>query len=104
MTGPAPNWFGVGFNAQGMHDEPWAVIVDGFGNVTESKLHNQSPGIQLPLSVTLVSHIVENDLRTVVLTRPFKGATPDHYTFDPSNSQIGIIDAIGRMPQLSYHK
>ena len=28
-------WFGVGFNARAMQDNPWAVIVDGHGNVRD---------------------------------------------------------------------
>ena len=38
LTGPSSVWFGVGFNASAMKDAPWAIIVEGDGNVTERKL------------------------------------------------------------------
>ena len=38
VSGPADDWFGVGFGALAMADAPWAVIVDGEGAVTERKL------------------------------------------------------------------
>lgn len=53
-----------------MKDAPWAVIVDGHGNVTERKLADQSPGKELAKSVTLVASQSLAGKRTVVLTDP----------------------------------
>jgi len=105
ITGPAGVWFGVGFNATSMGDEPWAVIVDADGGVTERKLQDQSPGKQLQTSVTVVSSQQLEGQRMVVLTRPFQGATADHFTFDPAaKAQLNFINAVGGSPHLSYHK
>ena len=38
LSGPSDVWFGVGFNASTMGDLPYAVIVDGQGNVQERKM------------------------------------------------------------------
>ena len=52
MSGPADVWFGIGFGASTMNDKPYAIIVDGNGNVTERKLENHGPGSLLSNSVT----------------------------------------------------
>jgi len=105
LTGPAPVWFGVGFNGSAMKDGSWAIIVDGLGKVTERKLADQSPGTELSRSVTVVSTTSAGGLRTVTMTRPFKGATKDHFTFDPAaDTTLPFINAIGNKPDLSYHK
>lgn len=105
LIGPASVWFGVGFNGSAMKDKPWAIIVDGTGNVTERQLADQNPGKELYQSVTVVSTSVADGLRTVVMTRPFKGITKDHFTFDPlSDISLPFINAIGQKAELSYHK
>merc|ERR1712202_57548 len=85
VSGPSNVWFGVGFNASAMKDAPWAIIVDGSGKVTERKLADQSPENQLSASLKVVSSTTSGNLRTVVMTRPFKGATSDHYTFSATS-------------------
>jgi len=105
LTGPAQVWFGVGFNGSSMKDAPWTIIVDGQGNVTERKLADQNPGKELSQSVTIVSRSLVGGLRTVIMTRPFKGATSDHFTFDPvADTTLRFINAIGNSAKLSYHK
>ena len=78
MTGPASVWFGVGFGASAMKDSPWALIVDGSGNVTERKLKDQSGGDPLPPSVTLLRSSVEGGNRTVVLKRALAGTSKEY--------------------------
>ncbi|CAJ1420413.1 unnamed protein product [Effrenium voratum] len=98
-------WFGVGFGATAMGDRPWAVIVDGFGNVTERKLENHQPGTLLKPSVTVLESKVMAGVRSVVLTRSLKGASSDYYTFDPLKEEtVNFINAVGSGPTLSYHK
>ena len=108
MSGPAGVWFGVGFNAQQMSDEPWAIIVDGTsaGAVTERKLVDQKAGTQLKATVTVISNDVVDNVRTVKLTRSLKGATADYYTFqvDGASSQLPFINAVGSGPDFAYHK
>eukprot|EP00040_Diaphanoeca_grandis_P018294 m.96161 g.96161 ORF g.96161 m.96161 type:complete len:848 (-) comp26871_c0_seq2:157-2700(-) len=105
MAGPSAVWFGVGFNASEMSDEPWAVIVDGTGAVTERKLIDQQQGTLLTATVTVVSNKVEGDTRTVVLTRQLKGASVDYYTFDVSGKPaLPFINAVGSGPMFAYHK
>lgn len=71
----------VGFNAQAMRDAPWTIIVDGTGKVSERKLADQSSGRELAPSVKIVLNRVADGRRTVMLSRPLKGKTPDYYTF-----------------------
>jgi len=105
VTGPSDVWFGVGFNASAMKNAPWAIIVDGNGDVTERKLQDQNPGAELANSVTVVSNVVDKGLRTVVMTRPMKGETADHFTFSADQEVVlPFINAIGGTETLSYHK
>jgi hypothetical protein len=105
MTGPDGVWFGVGWNADAMGERPYVIIVDGQGAVTERKLGDHDPGIQLsPTQVQVKSNNVINGNRTVILTRVFKGATPMHYTFNPATSNIPFINAIGSTPYFDIHK
>mgnify|MGYP006091273867 FL=1 len=107
LIGPSDVWYGFGLGAQTMSQTPNAIIVLGNGTVIERKLANQNAGSSLsPAELTIVSNTVDAKAgtRTVVVTRPFKGATADHFTFDPTHSQISYINAIGKGPDFAYHK
>jgi hypothetical protein len=101
LTGPDGVWFGVGFNAKTMGDEPWTVIVDGAGEVTERKLGNHMPGMQLPRSAHVLSNTVTAGNRTVILTRTLQGA---HFNFSLRQTTLPFIAAVGSGPQLALHK
>ncbi len=101
LSGPAGAWFGVGFNAMQMEDQPYTIVVNSTG-VTEHKIGtcgteaDHCAGTPLAASVKLVSNTVENSVRTVVLSRAFAGASKDHYTFDPSKvATLNYISAVG---------
>lgn len=105
MTGPDGVWYGVGLNAELMENLPYAIIVDGTGAVTERKLGNHDPGKQLATSVKVVSNKVVDGVRTVVMTRPLKGATADHYTFDPLHqATLPFISAVGNTSAFTIHR
>jgi hypothetical protein len=74
ITGPDGKWFGVGLGAKTftMSDQPYTIVVDGSGKVSELKLGDHSGGQNLAKSVTIVSNKVVNGRRTVSLTRPLK--------------------------------
>ena len=105
LSGPAGSWFGVGLNSPNfaMADQPYTIVVDGTGNVTELKLGKHAPGTQLQSSLTLVSNTVANGRRQVVLQRPFAGITSDHYTFDPTVATLPVLAASGTGPTYGYH-
>ena len=103
ITGPATVWYGVGFDATKMGDLPYSLVVDGAGKVSEHKLADHSGGTVLSASIKLVSNTVSNGKRTVVLTRPLAGATAQHYTFDPSQTEMKFIDAVGKGVAFAYH-
>jgi hypothetical protein len=84
ISGPAGVWFGVGLNASLMADKPYAITVEGSeGKVVERRLGSHDGprpgGVVLAPSVTVLSNVVRDGRRTVVLTRPLKGLTPQHY-------------------------
>ena len=65
LAGPSAVWFGVGFNASAMQDEPYAIIVEATdsephisGTVSERKLADHAPGTALPPSIKLISSSV----------------------------------------------
>ena len=105
LSGPSEVWFGVGLNAQAMSDLPYAIIVNGSGQVQERKLANHDPGVQIADSITVTSNTVNNGVRTLVMTRPMKGATANHFTFAPADqSTLPFISAIGSGPVFTRHK
>jgi hypothetical protein len=104
MSGPSEYWYGVGFNASKMADQPYAIIVDGKGAVQERKLAYHDPGKEVLTSVKVVSNTVKDGLRTVVLQRPLIGPTQDHYNFSTSFATIPFINALGDTVELEQHK
>ena len=106
LSGPATKWFGASFGAHAMADQPWTVVVDGEGTVTEHKLAKHAPGTVLAPSVTVVSHQVAEGRRTVVLTRALQGSTQDYFTFSMAadDSTIPILTAVGSGAAYAYHK
>mmetsp|Transcript_42291 Transcript_42291/g.76666 ORF Transcript_42291/g.76666 Transcript_42291/m.76666 type:complete len:891 (-) Transcript_42291:222-2894(-) len=112
MSGPADAWFGAGFDATLMANMPYTLIVNADG-VIEQKIGtcgdeaDHCPGTRLKSSITVVSNTVENNRRTVVLTRGLKGATPQHYSFSPTASgdkPIPFITAVGYSQEFAHHK
>jgi hypothetical protein len=84
---------------------PWALIVDGRGNVTERKLQDQSPGDQLARQSVTVSNTVRGGQRTVVLTRAMAGKSADYYSFVAGDEiVVPFINAVGSGPDLAHHK
>ena len=107
-SGPADAWFGIGLNASRMADKPYALIVSDKG-VIEQKLGtcgseaDHCPGTLLSSSVKVVSNSVSGGVRSVVMTRPLQGATPNHYSFGRGLDQIKLIMAVGRTQIFAYH-
>jgi len=58
LKAPAGVWFGVGFGATVMNDQPWTIVVDGDGAVTERKLANHESGYVLAPSVEVIASSV----------------------------------------------
>lgn len=101
LSGNGSNWFGVGFNAKDMQDEPYAIIVEGGGEVSERKLANHAAGSLLPSSVTVLSNKLENGWRTVVISRAAKGSP---YFFSLATETLLLISAVGSTPKFGMHK
>jgi hypothetical protein len=68
------------------------------------QLANHAPGEELQTSITVVASHVSHGIRTVRLSRSIKGATPEHFSFPTTPSQVELIVAVGRTPKLAYHK
>jgi hypothetical protein len=103
MTGPAENWFGVGFDTHVMPGA-YAVVVDGTGKVSEHMLGDHTAGTVLSASVKIINHTVANGKRTIVLTRPLAGLTSKHHSFDAAKLSLDFITALGSTPTFSHHK
>ena len=109
IVGPSDRWFAVGFGGSDtmcshpVADEcpgggPYAIVVNGNGDhgVQERKLAFHGPGDELESTIKVESIREENGYLTIALTRPSKGLTEKHYTFDTSPSTtIPIITAKG---------
>jgi hypothetical protein len=102
ITGPDNKWFGVGFGNDVMQDTYAILAQDGF--VEERKMESFGAGVALAPSFSLLSDSTSGGLRTLELTRPLAGATPDHYTFLAAEAAIPIIAAHGRDLLFEYHE
>lgn len=104
MTGPAATWFGVGFDSTHMDDKPYAIIVTGgTGAVSERRMANHAAGTLLAPSVTVISNTVLAGKRTVVISRPLIGATPQHLTIDAAASGVPFIAVSSPAPTACSH-
>lgn len=108
LEGPTDVWFGVGFGAQTMNDQPWTIIVEpgqddiGKSTVTERHLQSHNPGtlVQHP-TLTIVSNTVIGTRRTIIATRPLQGGI---YNFGTNVTVLPLITAVGSTPNLSFHR
>ena len=103
ITGPYNVWYGVAFNAKSMGDLPYAIIVDGNGNIQEYKLANHAAGTKLKNSIKLLSSTITNKYRSVILERKLEGLNSNYYTFNIDDSNIPILNAVGSTSNFSYH-
>jgi hypothetical protein len=101
ISGNATSWFGVGFNAKSMHDLPYAIIVEGSGAISERKLADHAPGTLLPSKVKVVSNVVADGRRTVVLTRARAGSP---FSFSLTEETLPLISAVGSGPVFGMHR
>ena len=72
--GPDEKWFGVGFGAKNlkMSDQPYTIVVDGSGKVSEIKLGYHDKGQTLAKSIQIVTNKVEDGLRKIAIIRQLK--------------------------------
>ncbi len=108
MIGPSDKYFAFGFDATNMGVEPYTIVMESNGDVTERKLGNHDAGTALQVSLNIVSHTVDAGVRTVIATRSIAGETGDHYTFEYADNgaeeyTTDIIFARGTSGLLSYH-
>mmetsp|Transcript_15290 Transcript_15290/g.35833 ORF Transcript_15290/g.35833 Transcript_15290/m.35833 type:complete len:894 (+) Transcript_15290:100-2781(+) len=112
MSGPADVWFGAGFDAELMANQPYSIIVTS-AEVFEQKLGtcgdeaDHCAGTRLKPSVKVISSTVENNRRTVVLTRALQGVTQDHFSFSPTaagDKPIPFITAVGHSQEFAHHQ
>jgi len=106
LSGPDKVWFGVGFDASGMTTEPYAIVVDGDGNVSEHKLGVHAAGTVLQPTVSVVSSASSAGRRIVVLTRKMKISDYEDafFGFDITQTALPYITAVGSGPAFAYHR
>jgi len=109
VAGPADAWFGIGFNAVVMSDSPYTLVVNQTA-VWEQKIGTcgseaeHCPGDTLKSSIKVMSNAVVDGIRTVTVTRPLAGLTPQHYTFSLATPTINFISAVGWDGEFGMHK
>ncbi|ETO03259.1 hypothetical protein RFI_34151 [Reticulomyxa filosa] len=96
------SWYGIGFGNNIMNGT-YAIVIDGYGNVTERQLSNHNEGELLDVTVSIVSNDIINGVRTVQLNRKLS-AMPPYYDFSANYNNIAIIFAYGQAPGLSQHQ
>jgi len=101
MMGPANVWFGIGFDAVEMRDEPYAIIVNGDGVVSERKLAFHSAGKELDPQVVLLEESTAGGVRKVLLQRSAVGMTGEHRSFD--GEPMNYIYAFGLQSNFGFH-
>ena len=105
ISGPADgNWFGVGFDTHFMDNSPYAIIIDGAGEVTEHVLGPHTGSSLLNRSVTITNRTVVEGRLTATMVRPTAGLTPQHHTFDANKMSLDFITAVGSSSAFSHHK
>lgn len=102
MRSPADVWYGIGFDAIRMGDQPYAIIVLGDGSVQERQLGNYAAGSELNATVTKLQEEVSNGLRTVILQRAAAGKDFRYHSFI-SKESINYIWAYGPQSSFGYH-
>eukprot|EP00441_Pelagodinium_beii_P008967 CAMPEP_0197703324 /NCGR_PEP_ID=MMETSP1338-20131121/125377_1 /TAXON_ID=43686 ORGANISM="Pelagodinium beii, Strain RCC1491" /NCGR_SAMPLE_ID=MMETSP1338 /ASSEMBLY_ACC=CAM_ASM_000754 /LENGTH=724 /DNA_ID=CAMNT_0043287219 /DNA_START=177 /DNA_END=2351 /DNA_ORIENTATION=- len=101
MMGPANVWFGIGFDAVEMRDEPYAIIINGEGVVSERKLAFHSAGNKLEPQVVVLEDSAAGGIRTVLVRRSAIGQSEAHHSFngEPTN----YIYAFGLQSNFGFH-
>ena len=109
-SGPSDSWFGIGFNAQQMSDQPYALIFNN-KEVLEQKLGTcgseaeHCAGTRLNKTINVISNTVVHERREIVLTRVAEFADQNYYSFRTSDQlTIPLITAIGNTQTFAYHK
>jgi len=108
VSGPSKNWFGIGLNAVEMDNSPWTLVStpDGIFEQQIGTCGSEAEhciGTLLNKSITVLSNTVVNGIRTVTVTRPLKGLTKAHYSFDLARPTIPFITASGYSSTFGYH-
>ena len=99
ISGPHNAWFAIAFNAKNMSEEPYAILVDGEGNITERQLEAYGPGVILANTLQVEQHSVENNLRKIVVKRTINSLEDMPYLQNPGD--VNIITAIGNTSHVS---
>ncbi|ETO04435.1 hypothetical protein RFI_32961, partial [Reticulomyxa filosa] len=98
--------YGIGFGSEIMNGT-YAIIIDGYGDVTERMLGNEQEGVLLNNTVTVLSDELVNSgsTRKVRLQRAINLHRARYYNFGSSNyTTIPIIFAYGQSATLGYHE
>ena len=86
-----------------MSNQPWTIISDGNGIITERKLGSYSPGQLLNPTITIVINEVNGEFRNIEFKRSLIINDQDYFSFDFDAEFIDFICAFGNSTQLQYH-
>ncbi|ETO21593.1 hypothetical protein RFI_15610 [Reticulomyxa filosa] len=102
--GSSDVWYGIGFGHTTMANT-YAIIIQATDSnpIFEQLLGNHDPGETLPSTITVVSNIVVDNIRKVVITRNMTIDDSRYYSFSFDQTRIPVIFAFGVNPQLNQH-
>ena len=78
-----------------MSDEPYALVVDGNGELSERKLANHGPGTLLKNFTYIMDNRIKDNVRTLVLQRPVKGPDKNYFDIPTISGDLSLISAVG---------
>jgi hypothetical protein len=109
INAPGDRWFGFGFGAQGMM--PGTDVVFFANGAQGAQMYDGHLNGQLPpvadeiQNWTVQSNEVNNDIRTVLMSRPRSTGDPDDFVFDYDAFTLPVIFAYGASAtvNLAFH-
>ena len=103
ITGPDTAWFGVGFGSTTMSNT-YAIVASVNETINELKLGNHASGSLLNTSISVVSDLTADNIRTVIFTRDLT-VSSDYYDFSnvTESTSVNLIWAVGSSSSFAAH-
>lgn len=94
MSGPVEQWYAFGFGSKIMKGT-YAIAISDRG-IEERFLDGRNEGEVLDKSITVLSDVTANGIRTVVVKRLIKGKGEKYFNFPRKAAALNLIYAVGK--------